>query len=499
MEQIETVDLATPSQPRQIFITGTMIRQIVRNPVYRGIVRVKVQNRDIAPGAPVNAEWEEFKGRHEPTVSEDTWFRANRMLPPNPKTGSSIQRKAKIHSMGLLQGLLSCGCCNAAMCPGAASRARKTGEKHWYYRCSQKAKGASLSSCTTRQISGTAIETAIVVLMQAVEANSAILVRMGYDPTTRKREAEIAGCRAEILQLDASLEQTHREISNLIGFIQRGESEVLTADAMTKAQELKVASANLEHQRIQQETRLHKLSGKTPQVSELGAAFGPVAKALQFSNHAQKYEILHQIIKNITLRRVSIGGTDSLRSASATRTFRMAIEVKTDALLKFGKTDFESVQTVKGYSNVVLKVTFEVHSNAKEQKVILLEQGYSCVAAKFEVPEVANPSEPTHHNENPIQRAVRWKTLISIERQTAVAIAKRENISEGLISQYLALLNLPQLIVDFMKDGRDRGLKKAISMRELQRLLPLENNDAVTWFHARIAGVPLQDSLPLNS
>jgi len=87
-----------------------------------------------------------------------------------------------------------------------------------------------------------------------------LLLSFGLEPV-RARFLLRQVCRAEILQLDASLEQTHREISNLIGFIQRGESEVLTADAMTKAQELKVASANLEHQRIQQETRLHKSSG----------------------------------------------------------------------------------------------------------------------------------------------------------------------------------------------------------------------------------------------
>lgn len=500
MEDTDQADGFSAGLPRRIFITGTLIREIIRNPVHRGVVRVRVQNRDVSPGTVASTEWEEFKGRHEALVSEEVWFRANRMLPKSKTPSEGVQRKPKIHSMGLLQGLLCCGCCNnAAMCPGAASRTRKSGGKHWYYRCSQKAKGASASECTTKQISGTAVETAIVVLLQAVEANAAILVRMGYDPRTRKRESEIADCRSEILRLDAQIEQYRREVGNLLGFIQRGEAETLASDAMTKAHDIKTALANLENQRIQQETRLHKLFGRVPQVSELGTAFGPVAKALQFANHAQKYEILHQIIKSIILRRVAVGGISTPRSPTATRTFRMAIEIKTDSLMKFGKTDFESVQALRGFSNVVLKVTFEIHSNAKEQKVILLEQGYACVATKFVEPEVAPPPEPSSHKENPIQRAIRWKRLITLEKETAVAISKREDVSEGLISQYQALLELPQLIVDFLKEGRERGLKRPFTLRELQRLRSLPPSEAVAVFHARVAGSPVQGALLLEN
>jgi len=502
MEDADQVDGLSAGLPRRIFITGTLIREIIRNPVHRGVVRVRIQNRDVSPGTVATTEWEEFKGRHEALVSEEVWFRANRMLPQSRNSPEGVQRKPKAHSMGLLQGLLYCGCdcCNnAAMCPGAASRARKSGEKHWYYRCSQKAKGASASECTTKQISGTAIETAMVVLLQAVEANAAILVRMGYDPTTRKREAQISECRSEILRMDAQIEQFRREIGHLVGFIQRGESELLSADAMTKAQELKAEVANLENQRLHLETRLHKLFGRVPKVSDLAAAFGPVAKALQFANHAQKYEILHQVIKRIVLRRVATGGISTPRSPTVTRTFRMAIEMKTDALMKFGKNDFESVQALKGFSNVVLKVTFEIHSNAKEQKIVLLEQGYSCVATKFVAPEISTPAAPSNHKENPIQRAIRWNRLISVEKETAVAISKREEVSEGLISQYQALLDLPQLIVDFLKDGRDQELKRPFALRELQRLKSLPPDQAVAVFHARVAGSPVQDSLPLEN
>ena len=483
---------------RYAFIAGSMIRGIIANPVYRGIVRVRNQHRDDAPGA-LGAEWEEFRGRHSALVSDDLWFRANRLLKPIDKSTQRTLRSRKTQSMGLLQGLLVCACCEgSAMSPSASTRLQKGGVRHMYYRCTRLIKGAKQSNCSTKQVSGSAIESAVIALIQSVEANSAILIRVGFDSPSRKREEMISKCKAEVLRLDDLMQQNRLGISNLVGFIQKGEVTALAADAHSKAEELKAAIANLEHQRIQFEAQLHKLSGRIPQISELGKAFGPIAKALQFANHAQKYEIIHRIIKSINVRRVVVAGESVSRSRSKARTFRIAIECKTDAIMKFSESDLKGVYATTGFSNIVLNVTFEVVSNSLEQRVTLLESGYSFVSASYEPPDATTAATVGLSEENPVQSAIRWKALMADGETTAVLISKRENVSRTLISQNLALLRLPQLIVDFLKDGRDRDLKPPIARRELLRLLDLPSRDAISSFHARVAGQPLQDVMQLK-
>jgi len=67
---------------RRKIISGRMVREIVRNPVYRGVVRVQTRASvsDLGP-----LEWDEFKGRHKPLVSPKIWSRANDLLEKSRK------------------------------------------------------------------------------------------------------------------------------------------------------------------------------------------------------------------------------------------------------------------------------------------------------------------------------------------------------------------------------------------------------------------------------
>lgn len=69
-----------PRPARRAVITGSTIRGIIANPVFRGIVRVRNFSWNTAPSVLPLDEWQEFKGRHVALVSEETWFRANRLL-----------------------------------------------------------------------------------------------------------------------------------------------------------------------------------------------------------------------------------------------------------------------------------------------------------------------------------------------------------------------------------------------------------------------------------
>lgn len=475
------------------------IRTIINNPVYRGIVRVRKPGRDRIRKGQKNAdEYEEYRGRHPPIVPDELWFRANRILgEPNKILGQNSHPR-RGSSIGLLQGLLICGCCNCAMSPGTATKRKRSGASHIYYRCGDHVKLAEESLCTTKQISADAAESANVTLIQSLEANPAAFARLGFDPTSRKREDEKLTVNAEIFRLDALLQEKHKNIQNFVGFLAKEGGDTLANEVREAGVKAKEEIAKIEYERIQLEHRLHRLCARVPQLSELSRAFGRVARALQISDRKGQIEIFRLIIRRITLKRVSIATCPGSSSRANKRTFRMAVEYRTDEVMRLGETDITNLISQMRFSDIVLKATFEIHSNLKQQRVVLLESNYSVVSSDFACrPEQPN-SAVKKSDENPIQRALRWRTLLTDGSKTTTALARDEGVSKGLISQHVALLELPQAIVDFLKDGRDREFKKKVSLRELQRLVEMPPGDGITWFHGRMAGTPMQEVMQLK-
>ena len=269
---------------------------------------------------------------------------------------------------------------------------------------------------------------------------------------------------------------------------------MLTPEAIASATKAKSELATLESQRLHLEFQRHKVAGKVPPISELAAGFGKIARAIQISDHRNRYEILHEIVRSVGLRRVVVGDSQPIHRNR--RTFRMVIEFKTDDIMRFGTEGIDPLMQIRGFSNIVLKATFDVESNNLRQQITFLEQGYSFIAASFETPPPPDPAAAT--NANPVQRAIRWKGIISETSKTAADLAASEKVSKGLISQHLSLLRLPQIIIEFMKAGRDAAMKKKFSFRELLFLASLPPTEASARFHQRVAGVPLQGLLSLE-
>lgn len=491
-------DQVDNARPQRVLSTGD-IRVIISNPVYRGIVRVRKPGRDcIKQSERSPDEYEEHRGRHPPIVPDELWFRANRVIKGPDKNHGRKAHPQRGSSIGLLQGLIICGCCDCAMSPGAATKRKRSGDPHRYYRCSELVKRGEQSECTTRQVSCDAVESAVVTLIQSLEANPAAFARMGFDPTSKKREEEKSKTNAEIFRLDALLQDKHRSIENFVKYLGKEGGDTLVNEVREAGTKAKEEIAKIEYERIQLEHRLHRLCARVPQLSELSKAFGRVARALQMSDKRGKSEIFSLIIRSISLRRIAIAAGPGSIARGNKRTFRMESEFRTDEVMRYGETEVANLLSQERFSDIVLKVTFEIHSNSKQQRVMLLEPNYSVVSSDFAYQQADTESVATKNEENPVQRALRWRKLLIDGDKTTTALAKDEKVSKGLISQHIALLELPQLIVDFLKDGRDRGLDRKISLRELQRMAQLAPADGIAMFHARMAGNPLQDVMHLG-
>jgi hypothetical protein len=176
----------------------------------------------------------------------------------------------------------------------------------------------------------------------------------------------------------------------------------------------------------------------------------------------------------------------------------ISIRVATTRLLDFGVFDPSILVRKQVYADLDFSLTFEIRSNAKEQSIFVLDSNYSVVTTQFSTQTKALPAPVTHESVNAVQKAIRWKSLMDTEKIRLVEVAKREGVSKGLVSQHIALLELPPRMLSFFRDGRDSDLKKPFSFREMQRLLALTSEQSESYFSARIAGQPLQSELELK-
>ena len=321
--------------------------------------------------------------------------------------------------------------------------------------------------------------------------------RLGYDTFDKKRAVSIREIRAELFKIDAELENSKMIISNLIEAVKKT-ADPVNHEFITAAEEAKKEASNLESLRIETESKLYKLSEKLPSILQLGQAFGKIGASVSLSGREGIRDIYRQIIRYIRVRRIDTLSRTS-RSVQDHRTFRIAIEFNTNELMKFGICDVGELTAMPRWQNLELKITFQIHSNNKRQEIMLLEHGYSVVSDiyKQEKPVAESAAVIDHVGENPVARAIRWKILMA-DGVSCVKLAKDQGISKSLVSQHMKLLELPAVIIDYLKEPANKEATKKISFRELQRLLLMDHTEAIRRFHARLSGAPLQGNLELQ-
>jgi len=126
---------------------GTSVGIILNNIIYTGKVTYK--------GEP-------FKGEHEPIISEETFYKAQKLLASQRPDWSMTKRNKHI---GLLHGILRCKRCNCVMYYSYSLKANKY--KYHYYLC-MNAQKRGYKGCTVKMLSAQKIEDKVIELLRTI-------------------------------------------------------------------------------------------------------------------------------------------------------------------------------------------------------------------------------------------------------------------------------------------------------------------------------------------
>ncbi|MGD0265512.1 MAG: recombinase family protein [Candidatus Methylomirabilota bacterium] len=296
------------------------VREILRNPVYRG-ARVYGRNKKVRTEQGTRSKrarpadtWTVKEHAHPAIITPVLWERVQRKLAR--VTGMYAESGQKMASLQLLQsrhlltGLLRCGVCGAQFIARPGYK-RKTGRKYRYYGCAFHARRGNSVCANATYLPLEATEQELLDLLLAKILTPATTDRLLTEVNARLR-AQATAARPRLKELKGALTRVDRELANFTRAVARGDFASL--DGALKAAEGRRATLVAELEDLERKGASGVLQ-VTP--AALAHHLQGMTEKLRSGVNGQVREAMEQTITRIL---VGIDGT-------------LTLEVKPDGLL----------------------------------------------------------------------------------------------------------------------------------------------------------------------
>jgi hypothetical protein len=198
------------------------VREILRNPVYRGarvygrIKKVRTEKGTRSKRPQAAETWIAKEHAHPAIIPPDLWDRVQRKLARVAETfaqsGQQMAHLQALQSRHLLTGLLRCAVCGAHFIARPGYK-RKTGRTYRYYGCAFHARRGNSVCANTTYLPLEATEQELLDLLLAEVLTPATTERLLTEVNARLR-AQATVSRPRLKELKAALARVDRELNN---------------------------------------------------------------------------------------------------------------------------------------------------------------------------------------------------------------------------------------------------------------------------------------------
>ena len=442
------------------------LRLIIRNPLYRGSVKF---------------EGQEYAAKHEALVSSEIWDRANAATADTKPRPIYLfqERDAQNH---LLKGLAWCGSCGRALVPNDSGKKSVRGVKYRYYTCSLVMRESASRPCAVGRLSADALERVVIALVGEASKHPTLIAEM-VETSRRMRVGDRESLRLEVDRIKEALALTDKKLRNCADAVAND-----GADALREALIRRAADLRDERQRllVEQERARQALVASEAGVLEerrIRDNLERLGQVLPNLSPAERKELIRLFVDRVEVRgatpntrRKPQEGSATASADAATRIMEINIKLHLAELVRGmeerAAAKSESPASRRAISirglNLGARVDFsnamrgEVTITAPFGQTIRLDARVRTVPAK--APEI----------EHPIVKARRWQRLLETGAiPTRMALAQKEGLTPGAITQIMQLLNLSpdiQRILASMKTNSEVWHFGYRPMGELARL-----------------------------
>ena len=256
--------------------SSSSIEAILRNPVYKGEVRLPSGGTQ--------------KGIHTALVSVETWEHVRTTTPTRQRLVTKIDRPFP------LAGLLFCGACNATMCLHYVSK--KNGRKIARYRCTTTF-NRGWRECPVKEVNADQIERWVKEQLAHFGADGAVLE--AAMAAANVADAERAGpLRQEQALLLERINEVRTKIDRLVDAISEGGAGFQSIRAKLTLEERNLRLLEQDLGRVK--TEIHRIAGEPLDPDKLRHVLQDFDTLFTVASAAERKELLQLLIKRLVFR-----------------------------------------------------------------------------------------------------------------------------------------------------------------------------------------------------
>jgi DNA invertase Pin-like site-specific DNA recombinase len=422
-----------------------VVASIIRNPLYRGVVRFG---------------GEEFTGQHEALVSSDRWEQANAAITEaKRKQGPRLRDRDKYSNM--LKGIVYCAAGGTALFSGASVKGGAANVVYRYYTCSRR--GVSSHDCVLGSVAAKSLEIVVV----------GFLAKMATDTKTLKAlsalssETAVARVRAEMTEVNGAITGLDRKIGNCVDAVAAEGAKSIKPELIQRIDQFRKERQQILVQRVrlqQEQSALEKQAFDHERIRHAAERLGRILPKLSKGEQAQ---LVRAILVRADVDVIQHGST-----CQRERHLKICLHIRVDRLVAAMERD------VVIDDRTLREEPFAGRCVEIETRVVLRPKGWVEIVAPFcfELGERSERQGPIKLHpksaEHPIHRATRWQNRYV--GMGVRSIAAKEKVSPSLVSLHLKLLRLAPEIQIF---SRELTSPQAIRHFSLRRLAALAMGD----------------------
>ncbi|MEO6246522.1 MAG: recombinase family protein [Opitutaceae bacterium] len=430
------------------------LRNLIRNPIYAGRVRLNAQH---------------YAGRHEALVSADLWERANAAVVKSLQP-ARCHLQARDKNCHILKGLVFCAHCDRAMIPNASGKRDSAGRLYRYYTCSQAHQ--EKTSCPVKHLSATLLEITVVQFIGAIARHPEI-VRETLVVAKTQRKVDRGQAQVRLGEIDKSLAQADEHLQRVINAITADEADLIGDELRANAAKLKDEKQQLLVEREKLRQGLLECEHARLDTDRLLAAIARFDEVFPRLTPAEQKDLVALGVERVELRAGPAG-----EESPGQRQFQVRLKLHLERL-----TDGMEERVV--IERRVDRANWPQHAPlVVEPRVVFRSFGRSptaIIVAPFreefrEKLPAAPRVEPSTEGAHPLHRALVWNRKHLADPTVSQAeFARRAGVTAATFSYHLKLLKLAPEIQGFLlalktpQDVRRFSLRRMKSLAELDR------------------------------
>ncbi len=430
------------------------LRQMIRNPIYRGVVRFNQQ---------------EYPSTHDALVERDIWDKANAavmvMRDSAPATRMMVDRDAHLH---LLKGVVFCGTCNRTLVPHDSGRKGADGRPYRYYYCGFVVKERQRDLCSIGRLQADALEKVTLEFLGQLSRHPD-LVSLVIETARNRRKSDRPELQRELAALVKEMDDVKAKQANCADVLINGGLDGVTESLKRRMSELDASRQRLTVALERKRYDLAACDAAILNETRVMDALGRLGNLLPQVPPVEQKELCRLLIERLEVSRPMPTSPESRLVVDLRMKLHLPRLVEGMEERVVGVAPANRLPLPISTRNVIFsaQVDFTDAPRGEVEIIAPFRQTLKVRSAARPIVRRAEPEKPARMR-HPIHDVLKWQAkLESGEYRNRAELARKLGVSRAAVTQVLRMLSLSPEIREFLASLKTPAEVRHFSARRM--------------------------------